>query len=113
MYRKNNTRKSSFDVNGSVEGEYLFQSLKRKLDNSEKISSEVTLIYTDKKDGVLAGYNIRTDKWEIALDGIDKIQRSREARGDANLNKAENNEEENDNNENDLSNKSEKGDLSQ
>lgn len=33
-------------------------------------------IYTEKKDGVLPEYDIRTDRFEIALDAIDKINQS-------------------------------------
>ena len=30
-------------------------------------------IYTEKKDGVLPEYDIRTDRFEVAIDAIDKI----------------------------------------
>ena len=33
-------------------------------------------IYTEKKDGVKPEYDIRTDRFEVALDAIDKINRS-------------------------------------
>lgn len=33
-------------------------------------------IYTEKKDGVMPEYDIRTDRFEVALDAIDKINRS-------------------------------------
>lgn len=33
-------------------------------------------IYTEKKDGVLPEYDIRTDRFEVALDAIDKINKS-------------------------------------
>lgn len=33
-------------------------------------------IYTEKKDGVLPEYDIRTDRFEVALDAIDKINQS-------------------------------------
>lgn len=33
-------------------------------------------IYTEKKDGVMPEYDIRTDRFEIALDAIDKINQS-------------------------------------
>lgn len=31
------------------------------------------IIYTEKKDGVLPEYDIRTDRFEVAIDAIDKI----------------------------------------
>ena len=33
-------------------------------------------IYTEKKDGVLPEYDIRTDRFEVAIDAIDKINES-------------------------------------
>lgn len=33
-------------------------------------------IYTEKKDGVMPEYDIRTDRFEVALDAIDKINQS-------------------------------------
>lgn len=33
-------------------------------------------IYTEKKDGVLPEYDIRTDRFEIAIDAVDKINLS-------------------------------------
>lgn len=33
------------------------------------------IIYTNKKDGVLPEYDIRTDRFEVALDAIDKMNR--------------------------------------
>lgn len=33
-------------------------------------------IYTEKKDGVLPEYDIRTDRFEVAIDAIDKINKS-------------------------------------
>lgn len=37
-------------------------------------------IYTEKKDGVLPEYDIRTDRFEIALDAMDKINQSTASR---------------------------------
>lgn len=34
------------------------------------------IIYTEKKDGVQPEYDIRTDRFEIAIDAIDKINQS-------------------------------------
>ena len=34
-------------------------------------ATTVPLIFTDKKDGVLPAYDIRTDKMEVAIDAID------------------------------------------
>lgn len=34
------------------------------------------IIYTEKKDGVQPEYDIRTDRFEVAIDAIDKINQS-------------------------------------
>lgn len=34
------------------------------------------IIYTEKKDGVMPEYDIRTDRFEVAIDAIDKINQS-------------------------------------
>ena len=35
-----------------------------------------TIIYTAKEDGVLPAYNIRTDRFDVAMDAYDKITRA-------------------------------------
>lgn len=37
-------------------------------------------IYTEKKDGVQPEYDIRTDRFEVAIDAIDKINQSAASR---------------------------------
>lgn len=48
----------------------------RKIINGESNSMEdgvFPTIYTEKKDGVLPEYDIRTDRFEVAIDAMDKI----------------------------------------
>lgn len=69
-------------VNDSDEGEPLEHEIARRMETGE--GSEVTspLIYTEKADGVLPAYNIRADRWEIAIDGFDTISKSKQAKRD-------------------------------
>lgn len=62
------------------EGESIEQKMRRIVENKEPISDGAPIIYTEKKDGVLPQFNIRTDKWEVALDAMDKVQASRIAK---------------------------------
>lgn len=39
-------------------------------------------IYTERKDGVLPQYDIRTDRWELAQEAMDKVNEAREAKAD-------------------------------
>lgn len=57
----------------TYEGETIEQKIKRILDENEPIKDGAPIIYTDKKDGVLPAYNIRTDRWAIAIDAMDKV----------------------------------------
>ena len=51
----------------------------RKIINGESNNMEdgvFPTIYTEKRDGVLPEYDIRTDRFEVAIDAIDKINKS-------------------------------------
>lgn len=51
----------------------------RKIINGESSNMEdgvFPTIYTEKKDGVLPEYDIRTDRFEVAIDAVDKINQS-------------------------------------
>ena len=60
-----------------VEGERLELKIDRMTQNNEPIGDSAPLIYTPRKDGVIAAYDIRTDKWDIALDAMVKVNRTR------------------------------------
>lgn len=59
-----------------VEGERLETKIERIMSNKEPIKDGAPIIYTERKDGVPAAYNIRTDRWEIAAEAMDKIEKS-------------------------------------
>lgn len=82
MYYVNQNKETSLNVNESLEGETIEQKIERVTQNKEPIKDGAPLIYTDRKDGVQAGYNIKTDRFEIALDAIAKIQKSNQAKRD-------------------------------
>lgn len=51
----------------------------RKIISGESSSVEdgvFPTIYTEKKDGVMPEYDIRTDRFEVAIEAIDKINKS-------------------------------------
>ena len=54
-----------------VEGERLELKIDRMTQNNEPIGDSAPLIYTPRKDGVVAAYDIRTDKWDIALEAME------------------------------------------
>lgn len=65
---------------GSVEiyeGETIETKVERIVENNEPISDGAPIIYTERKDGVRPEYNIRTDKFDIALDAMDAVNKSK------------------------------------
>lgn len=67
-------------VNTSVEGETIEQKIERIVNNNEPIKDGAPLIYTERKEGIRPSTNIRTDRWEIAIEATDKIAKSYQAR---------------------------------
>ncbi len=72
--------KTNFDINESVEGKSIEEKMRETTMNGQPIESAAPLLYTDKKDGVLPQYDIRTDRWDIALETTDKITRTQIAK---------------------------------
>lgn len=65
------------------EGESIESKVRRITENNEPITDGAPIIYTNREDGVLPAYNIRTDRWEVA-------QAAMEAVNQANLAKSKN-----------------------
>lgn len=57
--------------------EPLEQKMTRILNNKEPIKNELPIIHTGRNEGVKPEYDIRTDKWEIAAEAMDKITQSK------------------------------------
>lgn len=82
MYKQNKIQRTSISINESDEGATIEHKIERIINNKEPITDGAPIIYTERNEGVLAAYNIRSDRFEIALDGIDKIQKSYQARSE-------------------------------
>lgn len=67
-------------INQSTEGETIEQKVDRIVNNKEPIKDGAPIIYTPRKEGVRASTNIRTDRFEVALEATDKIAKSYKAR---------------------------------
>lgn len=80
MYKKNKCRKSSIKRNTSYQGETIETKVARITNNKEPISDGAPLIYTERKDGVQPGYDIRTDRFEVAVEAMDKVSKSNMAK---------------------------------
>ena len=65
--------------------------------NKETITDKGTqLLYQDRKEGVQAAYDIRTDRFEIAVEAMDKVAKSYAARREDRSNVIDLNEKTND-----------------
>lgn len=77
-------------VNQSTEGQPIEEKIERIVNNKEPIgqgNDSAPIIYTPRAEGVRASTNIRTDRFEIAIDAADKIAKSYKARREENANK--------------------------
>lgn len=61
----------------TYEGESIENKCERIIENNEPISDGAPLSYTKRSDGVLPEYNIRTDKWDVAQEAMDKVAQSK------------------------------------
>ena len=73
----NNGRLQSVEI---YEGETIEEKVARIVQTKEPITDTMPIIYTEKKDGVLPAYNIRTDRFDLAIDAFDKIEMERIAK---------------------------------
>jgi len=82
MYKYRKTNKSIISTgNLTTEGETIEHKVERMVHNKEPIKDGAIPQYSERKKGVMAGWNIRTDKWEIASEAIGAINKSKEAKG--------------------------------
>lgn len=70
------------------EGESIENKVRRVTENNEPITDGAPIIYTNRDDGVLPAYNIRTDRWEIAQQAMDAVNQANLAKS-KNYGKAE------------------------
>jgi len=88
---------STLTINSSVEGETIEQKMERIVNNKEPIKDGAPLVFTERKEGVRASTNIRTDRFEVAIEATTKIagsyQARRENKGIIDINKGKETEE--------------------
>lgn len=76
MYRQNPIQQTTINWNNSTEGETIEQKIERIVENKEPIEDGAPIIHTARIDGVMPEYNIRTDRFDLAIDGTDQINQS-------------------------------------
>lgn len=73
-------KNGSIKNNKSYEGERIEDKVERFVNGGEPITDTAPMIYTEKGDGVLPEYNIRTDRFDVAIDAMDYVARSGRAK---------------------------------
>ena len=58
------------------EGELIEEKVTRLTQEKSPINDGAPIIYTERKDGVLPAYDIRTDRWEIAQAAMEINQKA-------------------------------------
>jgi hypothetical protein len=82
MYKYKEVKKSSLKSVEKLEGEPIEFKIERIVNNGEPITDGAPNIYTERKEGVLSAYNIRTDRWEVAADAMNIVAKNIEAKRD-------------------------------
>ena len=82
MYKKPYYHKTQLRSQTQTEGESIERKVKRLIENKEPIKDGSPLIYTEHKDGVRAEFNIRTDRFELATEAMDRVHKSKQAKRD-------------------------------
>lgn len=80
MYNYQKPTTTELKVNTSYLGETIEQKIRRIENNKEPITDGAPLIYTERKDGVRPEYDIKTDRWEVALDAMDAVTKANVAK---------------------------------
>nr|WAE43647.1 MAG: hypothetical protein [Microviridae sp.] len=81
MYSKPTITNSKIIGKESYIAERLELKVERMMGNNEPLEEQgVDLIYQERQEGIIAGYDIRTDRWDKALEGKDAIEKSNRAK---------------------------------
>lgn len=69
--------KCNFNINEEyTEGHTIEEDIERAMSQESPIESTTEIIYTNRKDGVLPQFDIRTDRWELAQHAMNSIAES-------------------------------------
>jgi hypothetical protein len=74
-------RNNNLKVNNSYSAESLERTIERRLSNGDDLNDKVNLLFYDVSDGVMPGTNVRTDRFDVALDGMTMIEKTKKASG--------------------------------
>ena len=67
---------SLINRNESVVGISIERKVEKITESKEPITDGAPLIYTERKEGVIPAYDVRTDRFEIAVEAMGKVVKS-------------------------------------
>ena len=86
MYKTPQYLETTIECPSIPEGESLETKVARMVKNKEPINADgIGMIYTERKKGVLAETNVRTDRWEIAAEAMSVVEKTHKAKREGNL----------------------------
>ena len=71
---------SLINRNESVVGISIERKVEKITESKEPITDGAPLIYTERKEGVIPAYDVRTDRFEIAIEAMGKVVKSNVAK---------------------------------
>lgn len=71
---------SDFELD-DYQGQSIEDRCRKLVETGEPIKDTSPLIYTPKEKGVMPQYDVRADKWEIAQNAMDRVNKERIAKG--------------------------------
>ena len=69
--------KTTLKVDNSFEGETIEAKVRRIMTTNEPITDGAELHYTERKDGRRPEFDIRTDRFEHAIDAMDRVSKGK------------------------------------
>lgn len=80
-----NAKTNNVFITELYEGEEIHEKVNRLMSTEQPIETEAGFqkIYTLRKEGVVDEYNVRSDKWEQALEVMDKANREKIVKSNA------------------------------
>lgn len=82
MYPKVKIKQSKIQINESIEGETIEMKMLRMVHNNETTTDNAPLLYQERREGVPRGYDIRTDRFDVALESMTVVHKSEIAKRD-------------------------------
>lgn len=76
MYKQNKHQPTSIKRNTSYQGETIEHKIDRIINNREPITDGAPLIYEEREEGVKPEHNIRTDRFDLAIDAMTVVTKT-------------------------------------